>query len=70
VSLAWVAEVIAQWKTPVAAALQKAAFRPGSGGLDPRSDVVPIAEDTAMPLQNRVTPTGEIVADPSRGRTG
>ncbi|MGE5292709.1 MAG: hypothetical protein ACM3ML_37070 [Micromonosporaceae bacterium] len=29
--------------------------------------VVPEAEDVAMPLRNRVTPTGEIVADPSRG---
>lgn len=47
--------------------MQKAAFRPGYGGLDPRSGVVPMAEDTAMPLQNRVTPTGEIVADPGRG---
>src|SRR5262249_1305441 len=29
--------------------------------------VIPFAEDTPMPLQNRVTPAGEIVADPSRG---
>src|SRR5215469_7780126 len=29
--------------------------------------VIPFAEDTPMPLQNRVTPSGEIVADPSRG---
>src|SRR5262249_32878781 len=29
--------------------------------------VIPFAEDTPMPLQNRVTPSGEIVADPGRG---
>ena len=29
--------------------------------------VVTVAEDGIVPLQNRVTPTGEIVADPGRG---
>ena len=50
----------------------------GSGGRSPRAGaapgpaglhrvVVPVADDVAMPLRNRVTPTGEIVADPARG---
>ena len=29
--------------------------------------VVPVVENAVMPLQNRVLPTGEIVADPGRG---
>src|SRR5260370_1670868 len=67
-SLACVAEVIAPWKAPGSRRIADSSLpRPGYGCLDPRSGVVPMAEDTAMPLQDRVTPTGEIVADPSRG---
>src|SRR5215470_6646161 len=39
----------------------------GSPATSPTQGVIPFAEDTPMPLQNRVTPSGEIVADPSRG---
>lgn len=44
-----------------------AACGAGQGGLGGRSGVVPVADDGTVPLQNRVMPTGEIVANDGRG---
>lgn len=40
---------------------------PGRLAVRTGCDVVPAVEDGTVPLQNRVLPTGEIIADPARG---